>query len=164
MPGTKQKRQNRGGAHSEPDGEERVDELLQKDGGSGSVVWLPELCTSGSTAVAVVAAEVMVVVVAAAAAAILCLLLYTRTRTHTPRKLRHRTAPCTLSSPSGSHSPPPASPRAASILLESGDCEAYPASKGGTADPPPVNLLSIRGQITLVSEPRIPPLSTSPDC
>ena len=82
LPGAQQKRQNRGGAHSEPDGAERVDELLQEDGGSGSVVWLPKLCTSGNTAVAVVVTAVMVAV-AAAAAAMLCRLLYTRTRTHT---------------------------------------------------------------------------------
>lgn len=77
LPSIQQKRQNRGGAHSEPDGAERVDELLQEDGGSGSVVWLPKLCTSGNTAVAVVVAvaAVMVAVAAAAAAAMLCPLL-----------------------------------------------------------------------------------------
>lgn len=64
LPGAQQKRQNRGGAHSEPDGAERVDELLQEDGGSGSVVWLPKLCTSGNTAVAVVVTAVMVAVAA----------------------------------------------------------------------------------------------------
>lgn len=110
LPGAQQKRQSRGGAHSEPDGAEREGELLQEDGGSGSVTtgalhqW--EHCGSGGGGGSGGDGGGG----SSSPEAMLCPLLYTRTHTHTPRKLRHRTAPCALSPPSGSRPLPPASP------------------------------------------------------